>query len=452
MTSTGAANQFAPTDTPQRVRVEVLEGTTVQPTPPVAGAFPVAGQPMKAIIRGTKGALRFDDDLLSKHLLFLGGIGTGKTSAMMQLLEALRSHAGPDDVFIIFDSKRDFLDALYTDGDAVISNDPDEPPGSVVWNVFTDAAQGDPRMASDDIYEIASTIFGEELSAAGDNLFFAAGARDVFSAVFEAMSRSPEGAHDNDALRRTLEGTSKSLWDLIMAHPDLVGSARYLAGNGNTPEAVRAFLQQSVNSAFSGNFRRSGDFSVRQFVRDKGRKALFVEYDIATGNRLIPVYRVLIDLAIKEALTLGRVRRSGNVYFVMDEFSLVPHLQHMSDGINFGRSLGLKFIVGTQNVEQVLFGYGPELGRTILSGFGTVLGFRLMDDVSRGLVRQRFGANRKQLSTAAAVRAHGVQQETVLGNVIEDWVMSSLRVGECVASLPTGPPFFFTFEAYRPKP
>jgi Type IV secretion-system coupling protein DNA-binding domain len=432
----------------QRVVVEILEGTTVQATPSVAGAEPTAGHRMRAVLRGRHGILRFDDVLLSKHLLFLGGIGTGKTNAMMQLLVSLRRQADPEDVFIIFDSKRDFLDELYQDGDAVITNQPEGGPGTVIWNLFKDIVGGGPEGASDEIYEVASTIFSEGLSAAGDNMFFAAGARDVFAAVFEALTR--DGAlHDNRDLRQSLEGSTKQLWDLITGHPDLKGTAQYLAGAGNSAQAVRAFLQQAVNTAFSGVFRLPGDFSIRQFVRDKGRRALFVEYDIAAGSRLMPVYRVLLDLAIKEALTMGRDRKPGSVYFVMDEFSLVPQLQHMTDGINFGRSLGLKFIVGTQNVEQVLFSYGPELGRTILSGFGTVLGFRLMDDVSRNFVRQRFGSNRKRLTLDAAVRAQGVQQETLLGNVIEDWYMSALGVGECIASFPTGDPFQFAFDEYR---
>jgi len=100
-------------------------------------------------------------------------------------------------------------------------------------------------------------------------------------------------------------------------------------------------------------------------------------------------------------------------------------------------------------VEQVLFAYGLELGRTIMSGFGTVFAFRLMDDVSRELVRQRFGANRKQITIQAAVRAQGVRQETVLGNVVEDWVMSALTVGQCIASLPVDAPFSFAFNTFR---
>ena len=265
------------------------------------------------------------------------------------------------------------------------------------------------------------------------------------------MSREEGQQHSNADLRSRLERSHKDLWDLLTGHPDLAGSARYLSGTGNTPDAVRAFLQQTVNNSFSSAFRRPGDFSVREFVRRKGARALFIEYDIAIGSRLLPVYRVLMDLAIKEALGLYRRGGRGSVYLILDEFALLPELSHISDGINFGRSLGLKFIVGTQNIDQVLHAYGPEIGRTILSGFGSVFAFRLMDDASRNLVRQRFGTNRKQIMTHAAIRSQGVRQDLVEGNVIEDWELSGLPIGQCVVSLPEGPPFFFAFREHAAR-
>lgn len=433
--------------------VSILEGTTVQPTPDVAGARPI-GQPIRAVLRGKTGAILFDSSYLSKHVLFLGGIGTGKTKSMMQLVRDLRASAEPEDVFVFFDTKGDFLEEFGQRGDAVISSDPTAlPEGAevVVWNVFKDLLDQDPADRGDQVFEIASTIFSEDLSRASQNFFFAAAARDVFAAALEAMSLDGQ-PHSNEDLRMRLEGSTKELVDLIRPHPQLAGAARYLTGQGNRPSSVRAFLQQTVNTCFSGAFRLPGDFSVRHFVRNKGQRALFIEYDIAIGSRLLPIYRVLLDMAIKEALSLGRTRPAGSVFFVLDEFALLPELSHITDGINFGRSLGLKFVAGTQNVDQVLHAYGPEMGRTILSGFGTVFAFRLMDDGSRELVRQRFGANRKQITTWSPVRAHGAQQEVLIGNVIEDWILSGLQVGNCIVTMPEGPPFFFTFEEYSTRP
>lgn len=421
------------------IDVVVLEGDSIGPTPAVAGAPFTPALP--AVVDGPSGVLRFDHELLSRHVLFLGTIGSGKTNAMMSLLASLRRTAGPEDVFIVFDTKGDFLDVFYTEGDAVISNQREPPPGSVVWNLFEDLLEVDPDRSFDEVTEVATTLFNEGIEAAGDNLFFAAGARDVFAAVVEAMKREG-GRPSNHDLRARLDGPPRELWDLVHAHGDLAGACHYL-----TPDrggrAVMAWLQQTVRAALSGTFRRDGDFSIRRFTRDKGARAVFVEYDIAAGAVLTPSYRLLIDLALKEAL--GRDRMAGNVYFVLDEFALLPQLQHLADGINFGRSLGLKFLVGTQNVGQVHTAYGKDIAEGLLGGFGTVAAFRLMDSVSRQFVRGRFGANRKLLTTQLAVQSRGLDQQLVEGNVIEDWDLSTLTTGRAVIGLPTGAPFLYSF-------
>ncbi len=430
-----AADRATDTDRPR-----VLEGWTIGRTPQVAGAA-FNGQRVR-VVRGPDGALRFDDEMLSRHVLFLGGIGTGKTNAMTQLLTALRANATADDVFVVFDTKGDFLDRFYANGDAVISAHPSSL-GAKVWNLFSEMAGLDQVTRTELVYEIASTIFSADLARAGQNFFFAAAARDVFAGVADALARAG-GPVSNADLAASLEKSSDDIADLLLGHDDLAGTARYL-DNERTAEGVLSYLQQALNTSFSGVFRTAGTFSVREFVRDKGARALFIEYDIARGSSLLPAYRVLIDTAIKEALDIGRRRRPGSVYFIFDEFALLPLLQHVADGINFGRSLGLKFVVATQNVSQILASYGEASGRSILSGFGTVFGFRMMDNDSRDLIRQRYGANRKQILIFATVRSEGVQQIPVLGNVIEDWDLSGLAVGQCIASLPDGPPFLFTF-------
>jgi hypothetical protein len=438
-----------PAQQPRAAKVCVLEGMSIQPTRPVAGAE-FDPRTIRAILQGRGGALRFDDGYLSKHVLFLGGIGTGKTTAMQRLVRALRNSAGPDDVFVVFDTKGDFLREFWRDGDAVISSYPAEDPGGVIWNLFSDLLEQDKAARKDHIYEIASTVFSADLDRAGDNSFFATGACDIFAAAVEILAASSEH-NTNEDLRLLLEESRTELLSLLRENADVAGTARYLEGERGA-EPILAFLQQTLNKSFSGVFRMAGDFSVRDFIRRKGGRALFIEYDIAMGSRLLPVYRVLMDMAIKEALSLGRQRAGGSVHFILDEFSLLPRLSHLSDGINFGRSLGLKFAAGTQNVSQVLNAYGADIGASILSGFGTIFAFRLMDSTSRDLVRQRFGANRKQLTTYAAVRSEGVLQTVVMGNVIEDWDLSALTVGETVTSLPDGAPFFFAFPPDPPSP
>jgi hypothetical protein len=70
-------------------------------------------------------------------------------------------------------------------------------------------------------------------------------------------------------------------------------------------------------------------------------------------NMFIPIYRTLFDSAIKEVLSRETNHKKGNVYFIIDEFRLLPYLQFFDNAINFGREKGLKIIAGLQSVEQL---------------------------------------------------------------------------------------------------
>jgi type IV secretory pathway TraG/TraD family ATPase VirD4 len=190
----------------------------------------------------------------------------------------------------------------------------------------------------------------------------------------------------------------------------------------------------------------AGSLSMREAVRHKGGRVIFVEYDLGMGNVLTPIYRLLVDLAIKEALC--RRKSEGNVWFIIDEFRLVPNLQHVDDGVNFGRSLGAKFVIGVQNVEQVFYAYGQALARSILSGFLTTVAFRVNDPATRSFVQQLFGKNRVYEATVSMQSNKGLMEQVRDANVVEDWDILRLPVGKAIVSLPGFEPFLFQFEKY----
>ena len=185
---------------------------------------------------------------------------------------------------------------------------------------------------------------------------------------------------------------------------------------------------------------------MRDAVRGKGGRAIFIEYDLGIGSMLTPIYRLLLDLAIKEALC--RQKSEGNVWFIIDEFRLVPNLQHVDDGVNFGRSLGAKFIVGVQNVEQVFHAYGESLARSVLSGFMTTIAFRVNDATTRNFIQGLFGKNRKREAYMASVQSRGLVEQVRDANVVEDWDIADLPVGRAMVGLPGQEPFLFQCKRY----
>ena len=162
---------------------------------------------------------------------------------------------------------------------------------------------------------------------------------------------------------------------------------------------------------------------------------------------LSPVYTLLFDQAIKEALC--RERSLGNVYFITDEFRLLPNLQHIDDAVNFGRSLGVKFMIGIQNVEQIYEIYGAQRARSIMSGFLSSFMFRVTDASSKQYIKDVFGKNRKLEGYTPIVQGRGMVEESREGNVVEDWNISRLKTGQSIIGLPGHQPFLFQFDRYQ---
>ncbi|WP_170165517.1 type IV secretory system conjugative DNA transfer family protein [Agrococcus jenensis] len=380
-------------------------------------------------------------------MLFLGGIGTGKTVGMTALVQSVRAARRPDDVLVFFDTKGDYLDAFGREDDRVIGASGSDDPRQQAWNVFEEfAATPAGRDVDDEVLEVSNGLFSSLLRNAGDNLYFASAARDLFVALLSAMLRESMGRTNHD-IRVGLAGMSVPEMHEMLDRPgneDLRGAKHYIPKEGS-PSAMAcvAFMQQVIQESFRSNFGRPGSFSIRRFLREKGARALFLEYDIASGTMLAPIYKTMLDIAMKEAMS--RQRASGRVIFVLDEFALLPELTHLTNGLNFGRSLGLRFIVGTQNTHQVEAMYGPETAASVLSAFGTVFAFRLFDGSSRRFVRDRFGENMKLIRLQSSVRSKGLIETVQAGHVVEDWDLSSLPVGTCIAASAETPPVRFTF-------
>ena len=387
---------------------------------------------------------------LSRHMLLLGGIGTGKSNAFNLIIRSIRRTLTQDDIMVIFDTKGDFYNEFYRPGDVVISNDAraDGGNGPDYWNIFNEVDVDD--RLEENILEISKTIFSQKLEKTSQP-FFPNAAKDLLNALMLFLSRSEKSKErrNNRSLRNLLDSFDvDSMIRILRAYPDTSAIESYIADpNSGQTLGVVAELQQMVREIFVGNFAKKGTLSMRRLIREKGAKVIFVEYDLGIGGMLTPIYKLLMDLAIKEALC--RKTNEGNVYFMIDEFRLLPHLEHVDDGVNFGRSLGAKFFLGVQNIEQVFHAYGNDLARSILSGFSTLIAFRVADGTTRDYIKEIFGKNLSLIVYESGVSARGVQEMLRETNVVEDWDIGSLQVGESIVGYANNPPFRFKFKKYE---
>lgn len=425
-------------------RIEIFDGCQLHEQP-----VPYATGPVKCVLNGAgpnEGqSILLDENLLSRHIMLLGGIGTGKTNTINMLLRQLLARVTADDVVIIFDSKGDFYKEFYTPGDVVISNDSHAtgPNGPDFWNIYNEIER-DEHM-EENINEIATAIFRSKIEHSNQPFFPNAG-RDIFSAVLgHFIKNGNEALCNNQHLREFLDKSPTStLRKMLSMRQETRSMVSYIYddASGQT-QGVISEMQQAVREIFIGNFRKEGSLSLRQLVRAKGGRCVFIEYDLGIGSTLAPIYSLMFDLAIKEALC--RQKSEGSVYFITDEFSLLPNLKHIDDAVNFGRSLGIKFLIGYQNIEQLVDIYGQARANSLLSGFLTQIFFRCSDPASRKYIQDTFGVNRKKEIYMASVQGRGIVEQIRDAHVVEDWDISGLGLGEAIVGLPGAEPFRFRF-------
>ncbi|MBR2861225.1 MAG: type IV secretion system DNA-binding domain-containing protein [Clostridia bacterium] len=427
----------------RRQQATVLFGDTLNNNVPASSV-----EEGDCIIPGLDTQLALTHDILSKHLMFLGGIGTGKTNAFYHIVSQLRSRLTHNDVMIVFDTKGDFYNEFYRPGDIVISNDNKAVGvnGEDYWNIFNEIAYDSRQQES--VIEISKALFAEACKKT-NQIFFPNAAKDIFMALLIHFIRSvPEIHRCNENLIKFINRCSATdIKAILNSCDDFKAMSSYIS-NEDSPQTqgVLSELQQIVREIFIGNFAKNGTLSLKNLVRNKGGKTVFIEYDLSVGNMLSPIYSLLFDLAIKEAL--GRNRSEGNVYFITDEFKLLPHLQHIDDAVNFGRSLGIKFMVGVQNVEQIYDNYGEERARSIMSGFSTTISFRVNDAKSREYIQSLYGKNQKLESFMPTMQSKGLIESQREANVVEDWDITRLQIGEAIIGLPGQEPFKFRFKKY----
>ena len=123
------------------------------------------------------------------------------------------------------------------------------------------------------------------------------------------------------------------------------------------------------------------------------------------------------------------------MFFIIDEFKLLPNLYHIDNGVNFGRSLGAKFVVAMQNVQQIIEAYGKEKAYSILSAFGTSIAFRVTDKASIEFVQNLYGKSRKRISYKGLSYSAGTKEEVVYSEVVGDWDILGLKTGEAIVSV-----------------
>ena len=292
----------------------------------------------------------------TKHFKLIGTTGTGKSTAIRELLGAAIAR-GDRVIFADPDgSYRAKFHCRYR-GDVVLN--PFER-DSVKWDLFSEINN------SYDVDQLVSGLIADSQDPSARE--WRGYARTFLAAVIRRCnaSRWPDAAE---------------LWRLVMVAP-LEELRPIVAGTPAQPfldaENARMFgsIRSVAGSAMAAfehiQAQRAAPFSVRQWVRNENRSGLlFIPYKAGQIAALRSLIAAWIRLAIFEALS--QQEGDHRLWFVIDELDALGAIDGLKDALARLRKFGGRCVIGFQSLAQVSQTYGQGEATTVIENCGNSL-------------------------------------------------------------------------------
>lgn len=340
------------------------------------------------------GTVGIPDDLLARNIGFLGGMGTGKSQAFFNFLDAAR----PNVKAVIYDITGDFVERFYdpSRGD-VILNPFDE--RSAPWSIFSD-------LRTEIDYTTVSQYFVQK-SGSETNPVFVDGARLLLEDVLKLVQL--EGGMTKsmgEVAKIILTMPLEDLVALIRKH-GLPSSGSLNPDNPRTSESVRFTLTNQVALRFFKMFDGSqAGFSIRNFIESDSKGWIFITSHPEQHAVIRPFAAAWLELALLAAMA-GRPINHTRVIFSIDELASLPYLHALEIGMTQGRKYGVSTALGFQNEAQLEVIYGKEMARVILANAQTKVVFRTEDSDSAKSLADTLG--RQEIDEASEGLSFGIE-------------------------------------------
>ncbi len=298
-----------------------------------------------------------------KHFKLIGTTGTGKSTAIHELLRAALARG---DRAVIADPDAGYLNSFYDRrrGDVVLN--PFEA-RSARWDLF--AELGDAY----DVEQLARSLIPDH---EGPDRSWRGYARTFFSAVTSQAHAA--GSRDVRELYRLLvvAGTAE-LRTLVAGTPAQPFLEEH---NGRMFESIRSVTSSAVGALDYVARQRSEPVSVRQWVRAAAapgrecspRGVLFLPYRAGQIAALRSTISAWMRLAIFEAMSQEQ-ERAQRLWFVVDELDALGQIDGLKDALARLRKFGGRCVLGFQSIAQVSSTYGAGEAQTIVENCGNTL-------------------------------------------------------------------------------
>ena len=303
----------------------------------------------------------------TKHFKLVGTTGTGKSTAIRELLGAALARG---DRAVIADPDGGYLRRFH-----------DEGRGDVILNPFEANAR-----AWDLFGEIRSTYDVEQLARSlipdheGPDRIWRSYARTFFTAVARQLYEA--GVRDLAELYRLLTSASPEELRLLVqgtpAQPFLED------GNERMFGSIRSVTGASLTAFEYLSTQQADALSVRHWIR-AGQGALFLPYQADQIAALRSIISTWMRLAIFQTMSQGE--GDYRLWFVVDELDALGTIDGLKDALARLRKFGGRCVLGFQSIAQVSTTYGHGEAQTIVENCGNTLILRCSASETGGTAR-----------------------------------------------------------------
>lgn len=321
--------------------------------------------------------IRIPFNTLQLNVFLTGGMGSGKSNAIKNLLDQMCAYGM---TLAIYDKVGELTAKYYRAGIDVIFNPFDARcPG---WNIFKEITKtyGFAQISED-------LLMVDEKADQGSGKFFNDSARMINEDILLRTY--------TDCKARGKEPTTEDYTDVLFkmsiddkyAYLQGLPSAELLAPDAKS----RGDIHNTLLAALKGlRYIKSGDFSIREFVRNAGDRRLFLLSKEEVHAPSAPLLALAASILYKEMMN-GDWISYPKYGVVLDELASIGNLPILKEACTEARKFGVATIVGAQNINQFFAMYGKEKAATILSNFGHVVMLRVNEAETQELYSKAIG-------------------------------------------------------------
>lgn len=328
------------------------------------------------------------------NFLIHGTIGVGKSTAIRFLLKCIRKSG---DRAVIYDSGGTFIQSHYDPKKDIILNPHDERCANWdLWGECEDVV---------DFENMANALIPVEGES---DPFWVSSSRTIFSDSAMKMASDPDRSIEK-FLMVLLSLSMKSLREFLVNTP----SANLVEEKiEKTAISIRSVVTNYAKSLryLQGLDKRGEDpFSIKQWMLDEKYDSSWLF--ISTTARHRPSVRPLISTWLSLCtMYLQSMSEDSNrrVWFILDELPSLQKIPDLNSVLAEARKFGGCFVIGIQNMPQLISIYGKEIAKAIFDLLNTRLyGRSPSADVAQMIERELGNQRRKE---AREQNSYGLDQ------------------------------------------